>query len=101
VFRSLPDGTPVCTFTIATNRYYRKGEGFERETSFIEIEAWGKLAETCTTLAHKGRGCRITGRLKQERWQNSEGKPRSKLIVTAEKIEYKPERHEREEVRNA
>jgi len=92
--RSTPNGTLISTFSIATNRYFKNGdEATERETSFFEIEAWGKLAENCITLAHKGRGCRIFGRLKQERWIGPDGKPRSKIILVAKEIEYKPDRH--------
>jgi single-strand DNA-binding protein len=94
VFRQTPKGTMIAAFSIASNRYYRNGEEMEQETSFFEVEAWGRLAENCQTLAHKGRGCRVTGRMKQERWNGPDGSPRSKVIVVADKIEYNPERRE-------
>jgi len=96
--RTTPSGTLICTFPVASNRYYRSSEGKEKETSFFDIETWGKLSENCMTLAHKGRGCRVAGRLKQEKWDGPDGKTRSKIIIVAERIEYKPECHKEEDV---
>jgi single-strand DNA-binding protein len=88
--KETPSGTAVCTFSIATNRYYKKGEEFEQETSFFNIEAWGKLADSCTRECLKGRGVRVVGRLKQDRW-TEEGKARSAVKVVAEHVEFKPQ----------
>lgn len=89
--RNTPNGTPISAFPIASNYFYKDEEGKQRETSFFDIEAWGKLAEKSIAMAHKGRGCRIAGRLKQEKWNGPDGKPRSRIIVIAAHIEYKPE----------
>ncbi|MDR0376853.1 MAG: single-stranded DNA-binding protein, partial [Spirochaetaceae bacterium] len=69
LLRSTPKGTPVCTFRLASNRYYKQDTGFEKETCFFDVEAWAKLAEHCSTIGHKGQGIRVTGRLKQDRWK--------------------------------
>jgi single-strand DNA-binding protein len=91
--RTTAKGTVVCTFTVASNRYYKKSgeEGFEKEVSFFDVEAWAKLAESCARLGHKGRGVRIVGRLKQDRWEDAAGKARSKVYIVAEHVEYRPE----------
>jgi len=34
-FRSTPKGTPVCTFSVASNRFYKQDSGFEKEVSFL------------------------------------------------------------------
>jgi single-strand DNA-binding protein len=88
VLRSTPKGTPVCTFSIASNRHYKGGGS---EVSFFDIEAWSKLAESCHNLGHKGRGVRIVGRLKQDRWIDSDGKPHSKISIVTEHVEFRPE----------
>jgi single-strand DNA-binding protein len=82
-------GTAVCAFSIATNRSFKKGEEWEKEVSFFDCETWGKLAENCGRL-EKGRGVRVVGRLKQNRWTTTEGKAQSKIIVVAEHVEFKP-----------
>jgi len=91
LLRSTAKGTPVCTFSLASNRFYKQDTGFEKEVSFFEVETWAKLAENCHNLGHKGRGVRVVGRLKQERWQGSDGKPRAKIVIIAEHVEFRPE----------
>jgi single-strand DNA-binding protein len=88
--RAMPSGGSVCTFSIATDRFYKKETQIEKEVSFFEVVAWGKLAETIGGLAHKGRGVRVAGRLKQDRWDGQDGKPRSKVIIVAENVEMRP-----------
>jgi single-strand DNA-binding protein len=91
LFRSTAKGTPLCTFTLASNRFYKQDSGLEKEVGFFDVETWSKLAENCYTLGHKGRGVRVVGRLKQERWNGADGKPRSKVTIVAEHVEFRPE----------
>lgn len=84
----LPSGTAVCTFSIASNRSFKKDDGYEKEVSFFEVEAWGKLAEAISKNMHKGRGCRVVGRIKQEHWQK-DGATHSKVKIVAEHCEFK------------
>ena len=91
VFRSTPKGTPVCTFSLASNRFFRQDTGLEKEVSFFEVETWAKLAEACSSLGKKGRGVRVVGRLKQDRWTGDDGKPRSRITIVAEHVEFRPE----------
>lgn len=63
------------------------------EVSFFDIEAWNRIAETCSQYLTKGRGVRIVGRLKQERWQQN-GQNRSKIIILIEHVEFKPQKQE-------
>jgi single-strand DNA-binding protein len=39
----------------------------------------------------KGRGVRVVGRLKQDRWTGPEGQARSKILIVAEHVEFKPQ----------
>jgi len=89
LFRSTPKGTPVCNFTIASNRFFKLDSGFEKETGFFDIEAWGKLADICTIQGRKGRGVRVVGRLKQDRWTGNDGKSHAKVAIVAEHVEYR------------
>jgi single-strand DNA-binding protein len=59
--------------------------------SFFEVETWAKLAENCNNLGRKGRGVRVVGRLKQERWTGNDGKQHSKIAIVAEHVEFRPE----------
>jgi single-strand DNA-binding protein len=85
-----PKGTPVCNFSIASNRYYKQGEELEQEVSYFDVTVWNRLAEVCKEYLAKGRGVREMGRLKQDRWEDPEGKTRSKVHIVAERVEFKP-----------
>ena len=84
-------GGSVCNFSLAVNHTFRdsKGEKVD-EVSFFDVETWGNLAEKLKKVnVKKGRGVRVVGRLKQERWKDAEGKSHSKIFVVAERIELK------------
>ncbi|MDR2786429.1 MAG: single-stranded DNA-binding protein [Treponema sp.] len=91
LYRTTPKGTHVCTFTLASNRYFKQDSGFEKEVGFFDVETWSKLADTCYDQGHKGRGVRVVGRLKQDRWNGPDGKPRTKISIVAEHVEFRPE----------
>jgi single-strand DNA-binding protein len=97
--RHTPKGTAICSFSVATNRFFKGTTEIEKEVSFFDVEAWGTLGESCKNLGKKGRGVRITGRLKQERWDSTDGSRRSKVVIVAEHVEWKPEK--KEETRNS
>ncbi|MFP4378173.1 MAG: single-stranded DNA-binding protein [Spirochaetales bacterium] len=89
-----PRGTAVCNFSVATNRYYRQDEQKQQEVSFLDVETWAKLAERCADELTKGRGVRVVGRLRQDRWEDAEGKKRSRVKIVAEHVEFRPERRQ-------
>jgi single-strand DNA-binding protein len=91
LLRTTPKGSSVCTFSLASNRYYKLDEGFEHEVGFFDVETWGRLAESCYNLGRKGRGVRVVGRLKQDRWTSTDGKPHSRVTILAEHVEYRPD----------
>jgi len=89
LLRTTAKGTSVGNFTIASNRFFKHDSNFEKEVGFFEVEVWGKLAEACTSKGRKGRGVRVVGRLKQDRWTGSDGKNHSKVAIVAEHVEYR------------
>ncbi|MDR0731933.1 MAG: single-stranded DNA-binding protein [Treponema sp.] len=91
LLRSTPKGTPVCNFTLASNRFFKQDSGMEKEVGFFDVETWSKLAERCYNQGHKGRGVRVVGRLKQDRWNGTDGKPHSRVAIVAEHVEFRPE----------
>lgn len=88
--KTTPNGYQVCTFNVASNRFYRQNDQTEKEVSFFEVETWSKLAQTCGEVLKKGRGVRIVGRLKQDRWEDQSGKTISKIKIVAEHVEFRP-----------
>jgi len=86
-----PKGIPLCKFSVASNRAYKMDDEYQKEVSFFDITTWSRLAEVCGEFLKKGRGVRVEGRLKQDRWQDPDGKNRSKVHVVASRVEFKPE----------
>lgn len=90
LLKTIPNGNYVCSFAVASNRYYKQNEQTEKEVSFFEVEAWSKLAQTCGEILKKGRGVRVVGRLKQDRWEDTAGKTQTRIKIVAEHVEFKP-----------
>jgi single-strand DNA-binding protein len=91
LFRKTPKGIPICTFSIASSRFFKQDSGLEKEVSFFDVESLAKLAEYCNNQGHKGRGVRVVGRLKQNRWTDVDGKAQAKIHIVAEHVEFRPE----------
>ncbi|MCR4822205.1 MAG: single-stranded DNA-binding protein [Treponema sp.] len=88
--KETPRGTRVCVVPIATNHRYKdsKGEN-QNEVAYFDVEAWGENFSSRTAkMAKKGRGLRVVGRLKQDRWKTQEGKSTSKVYIVAEHIDF-------------
>jgi single-strand DNA-binding protein len=91
LFRMTAKGIALCTFSIATNRYYKQDGTMEKETSYFDVETWTTLAEKGRMHGHKGRGVRVVGRLRQNRWTDADGKAKSRVYIVAEHLEFRPE----------
>jgi single-strand DNA-binding protein len=76
----------VGSFSIAINRRWKTPQGEQREeTTFVDCEAWGKLADTIAQWYGKGRGILVEGRLKLDTWDDKKtGEKRSRLKVVVE-----------------
>ncbi|HDQ13871.1 MAG TPA: single-stranded DNA-binding protein [Sediminispirochaeta sp.] len=90
-YKETPKGTPVCQLSVASNRFYKVDDEQRKEVSFFIVETWAKLAETCREYLRKGRGVRVVGRLKQDRWTTQEGQNRERVKIVAEHVEFKPQ----------
>ena len=88
--RETPKGTPICSFAVASNRYYKQEDESRQEVSFFDVDTWSDTAERCAKTLKKGRGVRVHGRLKQDRWDDAEGKPHNKIKIVAERVEFRP-----------
>lgn len=72
--RYTPQGTAVCTFSVATNRVWTDNSGQRQEdVEFTRCVAWTKLAEICSQILHKGRQVFVDGRLKTREWEGQDG----------------------------
>jgi single-strand DNA-binding protein len=84
-FSYLPSNTPVCEFGLAVNRRYRDKDGNQKEeVCFVDLQAFGRTAESISKYFQKGRPILVEGRLRYREWTNKEGQKRSKLDVFVE-----------------
>ena len=80
--RYTPQGTPVCSFSMATNERRKDKSGeMQDQTTWFRITLWGRQAETASQYLTKGRPVYIEGRLRVEEWTDRDGKARHTLEV--------------------
>mgnify|MGYP001165444055 CR=1 FL=1 len=85
--RYTPNGAPVTSFSVATNRTYTTSQGERRdETEWFRIVAWNQLAETCNQFLKKGSSVYAEGRLRTDSWTSKEGEPRFTNEIVANQV---------------
>jgi len=96
--RYTPGGTAVAQFGMAVNRRFKNREGhMQEEATFVDIEVWGRQAETSSEYLSKGSPVLIEGRLKLDSWESKQtGEKRSKLRVVGERVQFLGSRGDRE-----
>jgi single-strand DNA-binding protein len=84
-----PKGTAIAAFGMAVNRNYTTETGEKREeVTFIDIEAYARVAEVIGEYCHKGEPIYIEGRLKLDQWDDKQsGQKRSKMKVICETMQ--------------
>jgi single-strand DNA-binding protein len=87
LLKTTHNGSQVINFSIAVNRYYKpkNSDTFVKEVSYFDIESWFKFDQLDKLT--KGQGVRVVGRLREDRWENSDKKSQSKVKIVAETIE--------------
>lgn len=88
--RQTQSGASVIGAGLAVNESYTAQDGSKRDnTTFVELSAFGKTAETIAKYFHKGDPILIDGRLRQESWTDKQsGQARSKIVVVVERFEF-------------
>lgn len=85
--RYTANGVAVATFTLAVDRPYLNNQG-QRETDFIRIVVWQKLAEVCANNLGKGRLVAVEGRLQVRSYESSDGQKRQVSEVIGENVRF-------------
>ena len=88
--RVTPKGTAICQFGLAVNRQFKDESGQMRdETTFVDIEAWGKQGELVSKYLTKGSPAMVEGRLKLDQWEDkTSGQKRSKLKIVLDNVQF-------------
>ncbi|MCL1856932.1 MAG: single-stranded DNA-binding protein [Kiritimatiellaeota bacterium] len=88
--RKTPGGASVAELRLAVNEVYKNrttGEKMEK-TCYVDVVVWNQQAELCQQYLHKGSPLLVEGRLQYDEWKTPQGESRSKLRVTAERIQF-------------
>ncbi len=81
-------GRAVSALGLAVNRRYRTAEGEDKEeVCFVDIDVWGRQAETCGEYLGKGAPVLVEGRLRLDQWEK-DGQKNSKLKVVADRVQF-------------
>ena len=84
--RTASNDISVTSFTIAVDRNFNNQQG-EKETDFIPVVAWRKLADTCAKYLAKGRLVAVSGRMQVRSYEGKEGK-RYITEVVADEVQF-------------
>ena len=86
---TLPSGATVCEFGLAVNRRWKDADGQTRdEVLFMDCAAYGKPGQTMGQYLKKGDPVLVEGHLKLDRWQDDQGKARSKVRTVVERFQF-------------
>ena len=85
--RVISEKNTVCNVTLANNRRYKGTDGdTKEEVTFMDCEGWGKTAELMQQYLTKGAPLMVTGRLKQEQWQDKDGNRRTRVKIVIDQL---------------
>ena len=84
--RATPQGTPVCSFTMAVNRRTKPDE--QQVADFLDIVTWGKTAEFVKRYFSKGQQVAVAGRIQSRLWEDKQGNKRKSVEIVAEEVHF-------------
>lgn len=89
--KSLPSGQGVCSFGLATGRFFVDKSGQkQQQTEFHNIVMFGRLAEIASQYLTKGSLALIEGRLRTRNWQDAQGNQKYRTEIVAERMQLGP-----------
>jgi single-strand DNA-binding protein len=89
--KSLPSGSQVCEFGVATNRVWKDKNGAKQESvDYHNIVVFGKQADLIKQYLHKGSGVFLEGRIQTRSWDAQDGTKRYRTEIVAERFQFGP-----------
>lgn len=91
--KTIPSGTQVASFGIATNRVWKDQSGQKKDdTQFHNIVVFGRQAETVSQYLKKGSSALIEGRIQTRSWDGPDGVKKYRTEIVAERVQFGPKR---------
>ncbi len=92
-FKTLPSGTAVASFGVATNRVWKDQSGQKKEeVQFHNIVFFGRQAEVASQYLKKGSSVFVEGRLNTRSWEAADGTKRNRTEIVGERMQFGPRR---------
>jgi single-strand DNA-binding protein len=79
-------GQAICHFSVATSSRRKKGDQWIDESSFWDVDLWGKQGESINQYLTKGKLVAVEGAMRQDRWEQ-DGQTRTKTLITANTVQ--------------
>jgi single-strand DNA-binding protein len=79
-------GQAVCHFSVATGSRRKKGDQWVEESSFWDVDLWGKAGESINQYLTKGKLVAVEGAMRQDKWEQ-DGQSRSKTVISASTVQ--------------
>lgn len=90
--KSLPSGTQVCSFSLATNRVYNDRDGNRQEQAdYHNVVVFGRQAENSAKYLTKGNSAYVEGRLQTRSWE-ADGVKHYRTEIVADRVQFGPKR---------
>lgn len=87
--RHTAGGTALAEFALALNGSEKVNGEWQDRVEFIDVIVWAGQAESCAQYLRKGSLCGVSGKLRQDRWDDKEtGQKRSKVKVVADSVQF-------------
>lgn len=86
--KTTQSGTSVCQFSICVNNRKKDGDKWVDEPNWIDVIFFGNRAESIKQYLSKGSLVFVSGRLRQNRWEDKDGNKRSKIEIVGDDIHF-------------
>ncbi len=85
--RTTPNGKPVASFGVATNRYWTDQNGQkQKQAEFHNVVFWARLAEIAGQYLKKGQRVYVEGRMQTREWTGQDGVKRTRTEIIGENM---------------
>lgn len=87
-FRQTTSGVPVCRFSLAINRQFANKQTGERETDFVDCDAWRSTAEFISRYFSKGSMILVEGQLRNNNYEDNNGVKHYLMRVLVDSVSF-------------
>lgn len=86
--RYMPSGEAVASFSLAVGSTWKDKQGAKQEsTEWVNVTAFGKLAEICSQYLVKGSQVYLSGRMKTDKYTDKNGVEKYSTKIIADRMQ--------------